>query len=66
MSALLRFSDLKARGICQNWPTLKRWILTENFPPGIRLGPNTRAWKEDEIEKWLAARSVWDEKGREP
>jgi hypothetical protein len=37
----LRFSDLKARGIVRNWPTLKRWMETENFPRPIKLGPNT-------------------------
>jgi predicted DNA-binding transcriptional regulator AlpA len=39
-----------------NWTTLLRWIETEGFPPGILLGPNSRAWYEDEIEAWLANR----------
>jgi hypothetical protein len=64
MTVLLRFADLKARGIVGNWITLKRWIEREGFPPGVKLGPNTRAWAEDEIEQWLATRRSWTERGR--
>ena len=55
----LRFADLKARGIVGNWATLKRRIEQDGFPPGIKLGGNTRAWPEDEIEQWLANRPKW-------
>jgi hypothetical protein len=54
----LRFTDLKQRGICNNWQTLRRWVRDQKFPPGIMLGGNTRAWREDEIEAWLASRPV--------
>ena len=53
---LLRFSDLKARGVVHNWVTLQRWIEHEGFPPGRLLGPNTRAGTDDEIAQWLAER----------
>ena len=53
---MLRFNDLKARGIVKNWPTLLRWIQKEGFPAGIKLAANTTAWPEDEIEAWLATR----------
>ena len=53
---LLRFADLKARGVVQNWPTLLRWIASENFPPGKMLGPNTRAWTDAEVAAWLESR----------
>lgn len=53
---LLRFNDLKARGIVRNHPTLSRWIKEEGFPPGRLLGPNTRAWRESEVEAWLDSR----------
>ncbi len=56
MSVFLRFADLKARGVVGNWMTLKRWIDRENFPPGIKLGPNTRAWDEALVAEWLAGR----------
>jgi predicted DNA-binding transcriptional regulator AlpA len=50
---LLRFADLKARGIVRNWPTLARWIHDQGFPQGKLIGPNTRVWTEDEIAAWL-------------
>ena len=53
---LLRFSDLKQRGIINNWPCLKRWIEREGFPPEIKLGPNSRAWDEAKVEEWLRRR----------
>ena len=54
--SLLRFRDLKDRGIVSNHVTLKRWIEWEGFPPGRLLGPNTRVWREFEIEAWLDSR----------
>ncbi len=56
MTTLLRFSDLQARGVVNNWVTLRRWIDREGFPTGRMLGPNTRAWSEDEIAAWIASR----------
>jgi predicted DNA-binding transcriptional regulator AlpA len=53
---LLRFADLKRRGIVRNWTTLLRWIAEQGFPAGIELGPNSRAWDEAEVDRWLAAR----------
>jgi predicted DNA-binding transcriptional regulator AlpA len=53
---LLRYSDLKARGIVRNWVTLLRWIAHEDFPPGKMLGPNTRAWTDAEVAAWLESR----------
>ena len=56
MDALLRFSDLKARRVVGNHPTLKRWIEQEGFPPGRWLGPKTHVWTESEVEAWLNSR----------
>ena len=52
----LRFRDLKARGIVNNWPTLKRWVADLGFPSGRYLGPGTRVWLESEVEDWLKSR----------
>lgn len=56
---LIRFRDLKARDIVRNWPTLKRWIDVPNvaFPPGFKMGLQTRAWFEDDIDAWLEERA---------
>jgi predicted DNA-binding transcriptional regulator AlpA len=58
-SELLRFKDLKRVGI-NNWPTLKRRIEQDNFPPGRYLGPNTRAWSLEEVQAWWEARPKAD------
>jgi predicted DNA-binding transcriptional regulator AlpA len=58
---LLRFADLRARGIVKNWMTLRRWIEREGFPPGVKLGPNSRAWWEQDVMAWLASRPGWTE-----
>ena len=47
-SPLLRFKDLKRVGI-NNWPTLKRRVEKDGFPPGRYIGDNTRAWTEEEV-----------------
>jgi predicted DNA-binding transcriptional regulator AlpA len=53
---LLRFRELKARRIVSNHVTLKRWIEKEGFPRGFLLGPNTRVWRESDVEAWLDSR----------
>ena len=57
-SVLLRFSDLKARNIVRNYVTLGRWIATQSFPSGFMLGPNTRVWRESEVDAWLQSRPI--------
>ena len=61
MTKLLRFSDLKERGIVTNWVTLQRWVRECDFPPGRMLGANSRAWTEQEVEDWIASRPSADE-----
>ena len=55
VTKLLRYSDLVERGIFNNRATLYRWIKEGRFPPGRKLGPNTRTWTEDEVEAVIAA-----------
>ena len=57
MTIWLRFADLKARNIVRNRTTLSRWIRNIDFPPGIMLGTNSRAWSEQEIAAWEAKRA---------
>ena len=56
MTKLLRFRDLQDRGVIANWPSLKRRIKKDGFPPGRMLGPNTRAWTEAEVDAWIKSR----------
>ena len=53
----LRFADLVERQIVGNRTTLGRWIRSNGFPPGVLLGPNTRAWPADQVEAWLEERA---------
>lgn len=52
----LRFNDLKVRGIVPNRVTLRGWILNNGFPPGRLIGPNMRAWTEDEVTDYINSR----------
>jgi predicted DNA-binding transcriptional regulator AlpA len=52
----VRFKDLVAAHIVGNWPTLIRLIDEENFPAGVMLGKNTRAWRADEVLAWIGSR----------
>jgi len=54
----VRFADLKAAGIVNNWMQVKRLVEVEGFPLGVRLSPNVRAWTVAEIRAWLATRPV--------
>jgi hypothetical protein len=54
----VRFHDLKARGIVSNWPSLLRWIEREGFPPGFRLGSTVRAWRQSDVDAWIASRVI--------
>ncbi len=58
MTVLLRFRDLKERGIVNSWPQLRRLIDLHGFPRGRLLSPNTRAWTGAEIDAWIASRPV--------
>jgi prophage regulatory protein len=48
----LRFSDLREI-IPVSRSTLWRWVRDGRFPSPINLGPNTRAWREEDIRIWL-------------
>lgn len=56
LPTFVRYSDLVAAGIVSNWTTLLRLIDDEGFPIGTMIGPNSRAWRLDEVEAWLASR----------
>ena len=57
MDRLIRFEDLKERGIVKARSTLADWRKSGQFPEPIRLSGNMIAWRESVIEKWLRDRS---------
>ena len=50
MTVVLRFADLKERGIVNSWPQLKRLQQLHGFPLGRMLSPNIRVWTKEEID----------------
>jgi predicted DNA-binding transcriptional regulator AlpA len=62
--ALIRFKDLKERGICASYAQLGNLIECHDFPCGFYLGSNTRVWRECDIEKWLANRPTTQKAAR--
>ena len=55
---LLRFADLKARGIINSWPSLRKYVDHYGFPPGRKISPQTRVWTDEEVAAWLASRPL--------
>jgi predicted DNA-binding transcriptional regulator AlpA len=56
LPTFVRFHDLRAVGIVSNWPQLYNLIDDYDFPPGVLLSPNIRAWDIEEVQRWLASR----------
>jgi hypothetical protein len=63
MIKLLRFADLRERGVVDSWAQLRRLVDHCGFPRGRMLSPNQRVWDEAELDEWFAARPV---EGPEP
>jgi predicted DNA-binding transcriptional regulator AlpA len=53
---LIRYTDLVAKGVVNSRMTLKRLIDNQGFPPGRLVTPNSRAWIEEDVDAWIAAR----------
>jgi prophage regulatory protein len=58
ITRLLGWQDLRERGI--RWSRQHALVQEKRgkFPQRVRLGPNSIAWREDEIERWLQERSA--------
>jgi predicted DNA-binding transcriptional regulator AlpA len=56
LPTFVRFNDLVEAKIVGSWTQLARLQDEEGFPLGVLLGANTRAWKLDEVQAWLASR----------
>ena len=54
----VRYAQLQqVKGIPFSRVHINRLEKAGRFPRRIRLGPNTIAWREDELDDWSAARS---------
>lgn len=56
MREFYRFCDLVADGIVANRVTLYRWIRAGRFPEQVQLGPNSVAWRGEDVRAWVASR----------
>ena len=56
-SRMLRQPEVLAR-IGVSWMTLRRWEDAGLFPRRIKLGPNSVAWRECDIDEWCASRKT--------
>jgi len=70
---LLAFDELRPKGVPFSKPHLNKEIRNGRFPRPIKLGGNTNAWIESEVDAWIEARIAdrdsavarpRDEKGR--
>jgi predicted DNA-binding transcriptional regulator AlpA len=52
----IRYNDLVAKGIVNSRMTLKRLIDSQDFPAGVLITPNARAWNEAEVDEWISTR----------
>jgi len=58
LPTLVRFEDLRQRGIVTTWAGLRHLQLHAGFPLGRLLGPSSRVWSTKEVADWLASRPV--------
>lgn len=58
VTRFLRYKDLEERGIVNSWTSLRYKIKNNGFPQGRYIGPNSRAWTEEEVQEWLEALPV--------
>ena len=54
---LLRLKQVKKQ-IPYSSATIYRKIAEGKFPPGFKLGPNSRAWFQSTIDRWKAEREA--------
>ena len=54
---MLRQPEVLAR-IGVSWMTLRRWEDAGIFPRRIKLGPNSVAWRESDIDAWCVSRKT--------
>jgi hypothetical protein len=39
--------------------TIWRWVKLGSFPKPVRLGPQTTAWRMEDVERWEAEHASW-------
>ena len=44
-------------------PTIYRWVKNGLFPAPVRIGPNSVAWRAQDIRAWMDDPSGWPAQG---
>ena len=47
-----------------SYATVWRWVKLGEFPKPVHLGPQTTAWRLEDIERWEAEHATWMESGK--
>lgn len=56
MSKMLRLPEVMERtGLKRS--TIYKWLNEKSFPQPVKLGARLIAWREAEIEEWIATRT---------
>jgi prophage regulatory protein len=58
MARLLRFKELRPRGVPYTRQHVGRLEKVDEFPRRVQLSPNTVAWVDTEIDEWVEAKIV--------
>lgn len=54
---LLSLPQVLAR-VPKSYRTIYRWMEQELFPRAYKIGPNSVAWRESEIDQWIAEQTA--------
>ena len=66
LRSIVRFCDLKARGIVTSYAQLKVLVDRHGFPPGQLMSKKGRFWFEDQVAAFLNSRPMYDATTRPP
>jgi len=66
LTRLIGAKELRALGVPFSRAYLLKLEKRRQFPQRVRLGPNSVAWRLDEIQQWIEMRSAARGPQREP
>ncbi|TAN11541.1 MAG: AlpA family phage regulatory protein [Burkholderiaceae bacterium] len=53
------------RGVCntttKSKPTIYRWVREGIFPAPVKIGPNSVAWRTEDVQAWARDPQAWRE-----
>jgi prophage regulatory protein len=55
---LIGYQDLRPKGLPYTRQHIRHLEQAGEFPASVQLSPNRIAWRENEVDAWIAARPV--------